>query len=328
MSLKIKLLVCALGCLVLLTSCAPTPKRYSAVYADVFDTVTEFTAYCSSQEEFDSLSETVHAELRRLHEIFDIYSDYGFPNAKVLNDSAGSPVAMPDEFIELIDSAKTWHKKTSGKLNIALGSVLSVWHDCREREVLPDREALLLRAEHCGIESIAVDGNTVTLLDPEMSLDFGALAKGYAAEKAAKAAISAGADSFALSVGGNVVTCGEKPSGRWEIGIEDPDGGLLTTVKVAGECVVTSGDYQRYFEVGGVRYHHIIDPDTLYPADMWRSVTVISNSSADADALSTALFCMDYEAGSALAKEYGAEVMWVAKDGEITRSEGFKDYER
>lgn len=308
--------------------CSATPKRYSAVYPDVFDTLTEFTAYCSSQEEFDEISGAVHAELFRLHEIFDIYSDYGFPNAKVLNDSAGSPVEVHDEVIELIESAKTWHEKTSGKLNIALGSVLSVWHDCREREVLPDRETLNYLAEHCDIENILVDGNYVTLLDPEMSLDFGALAKGYAAEKAAEAAVSAGAESFALSVGGNVVTYGKKPSGKWEIGIENPDGGLITTVKVAGECVVTSGDYQRYFEVDGVRYHHIIDPDTLYPAALWRSVTVISNSSAEADALSTALFCMDYEAGAKLAKEYGAEVMWVAADGEITRSEGFKDYER
>lgn len=312
----------------LLASCKPTPKRYSAVYADAFDTVTEFTVYCGSQEEFDELSETVHAELLRLHEIFDIYYTHASPNAKTLNDGAGEPVEMADEFIELLESAKVWHAETSGKLNIALGSVLSEWHDCRENEVLPDRAVLLLLSEHCGIENVVINGNTVTLLDPDMSLDFGALAKGYAAEKAANAAISAGAESFALSVGGNVVTYGEKPSGKWEIGVVDPDGGLLTTVKVAGECVVTSGDYQRYFEVGGVRYHHIIDPDTLYPADLWRSVTVISNSSADADALSTALFCMDYEAGAALAKEYGAEVLWVAKDGTVTRSEGFKNYEK
>ena len=323
-----KKIVCAVLCILLLTSCAPTKKRYSAVYPDVFDTLTEFTAYCSSQEEFDRISGAVHAELFRLHEIFDIYTDYGFSNVKALNESAGSPVEMHDEVVELIGSAKAWHQKTSGKLNIALGSVLSVWHDCRENEVLPDYETLLSRSKHCDIEKIFIDGSYVTLLDPEMSLDFGALAKGYAAEKAAEAAISEGAESFALSVGGNVVTYGKKPSGKWEIGIENPDGGLLTTVKVAGECVVTSGDYQRYFEVGGVRYHHIIDPDTLYPAALWRSVTVICNSSADADALSTALFCMDYESGAALAKEYGAEVMWVAADGGITRSEGFKDYER
>ena len=324
----LKILLIVGLCALVFCGCSATPKRYSAVYPDVFDTLTEFTAYCSSQEEFDKISGAVHAELFRLHEIFDIYSDYGFPNAKVLNDSAGSPVEVHDEVIELIADAKTWHEKTSGKLNIALGSVLSVWHDCREREVLPDRETLNYLAEHCDIENILVDGNYVTLLDPEMSLDFGALAKGYAAEKAAEAAISAGAESFALSVGGNVVTYGKMPSGKWEIGIENPDGGLLTTVKVAGECVVTSGDYQRYFEVDGVRYHHIIDPDTLYPAAHWRSVTVIAKSSAEADALSTALFCMDYEAGAKLAKEYGAEVMWVAADGEITRSEGFKDYER
>ena len=322
-----RLLVVVL-CLAVFCGCSPTPKRYSAVYPDVFDTLTEFTAYCSSQEEFDRISGEVHAELFRLHEIFDIYNDYGFPNVKVLNDNAGSPVEVHDEVVELIDSAKVWHEKTSGRLNIALGSVLSLWHECREAEVLPDPDELLRRAEHCDISKIVIDGNNVTLTDPEMSLDFGALAKGYAAQRAAEAAVSAGADSFVLSVGGNVVTRGQKPSGKWEIGIEDPEGGILTTVKVAGECVVTSGDYQRYFEVDGVRYHHIIDPETLYPAALWRSVTVITDESAVADALSTALFCMDFEAGSQLAAEYGAEVMWVSADGTLTRTEGFKDYEK
>lgn len=323
-----KKLLCVAAALLMLTGCEAYPKRFSATYTDVFDTVTEFTAYCGAEEEFEALSEAVHGELKRLHEIFDIYNSYeGLDNAKTLNDAAGKSVALPEELVGLIDSGIKWHTLSGGRLNIAFGSVLSEWHRCREEGVLPDPELLKELAEHCDISLVETDSNSAALGDPAMSLDFGAMAKGYAAQKAAELAESLGGKSFALSVGGNIVTRGEKPSGKWEIGIQDPDGGILTTVKVAGEAVVTSGDYQRYYEVGGVRYHHIIDPNTLYPAALWRSVTVIAENSADADALSTALFLMPLDEGKALAEKFSAEALWVSPDGTVTRTEGFSDYE-
>ena len=323
-----KKLLCVAAALLMLTGCEAYPKRFSATYTDVFDTVTEFTAYCGAEEEFEALSEAVHGELKRLHEIFDIYNSYeGLDNAKTLNDAAGKSVALPEELVGLIDSGKEWHTLSGGRLNIAFGSVLSEWHRCRDEGVLPDPELLKELAEHCDISLVKTDGNSAALDDPAMSLDFGAMAKGYAAQKAAELAESLGGKSFALSVGGNIVTRGEKPSGKWEIGIQDPDGGILTTVKVAGEAVVTSGDYQRYYEVGGVRYHHIIDPNTLYPAALWRSVTVIAENSADADALSTALFLMPLDEGKALAEKFSAEALWVSPDGTVTRTEGFSGYE-
>ncbi len=323
-----KKLLCVAFALLLLTGCEAYPKRFSATYTDVFDTVTEFTAYCGTEEEFEALSEAVHGELKRLHEIFDIYNSYeGLDNAKALNDAAGKSVEPPAELIELINSGKEWYTLSGGKLNIAFGSVLSEWHHCREEGVLPDPVLLKELAEHCDISLVKADGGNIALGDPNMSLDLGAMAKGYAAQKAAELAESLGGKRFALSVGGNIVTRGEKPSGKWEIGIQDPDGGILTTVKVAGEAVVTSGDYQRYYEVGGVRYHHIIDPDTLYPAALWRSVTVIAENSADADALSTSLFLLPLEEGKALAEKFGAEALWVSPDGSVIRTEGFSDYE-
>lgn len=312
--------------LMIFTACEAVPKRYSAAYTDVFDTVTQFTAYCGSDEEFEKYSDILHDELLRLHEIFDIYSTYGdMQNACMLNEK-GSLENPPPELVELIESGKNWYSETGGQLNIALGSVLSLWHDCRENAELPDPDMLKNLSGHCDIEKISMD-NGIALADPEMSLDFGALAKGYAAEKAAEKLIERGLENFAISCGGNVVTHGKKPSGSWEIGIENPDGGLITSVFFSGESVVTSGDYQRFVEIGGVRYHHIIDPKTLYPAKFWRSVTVISESSAEADALSTALFCMDQKSGLELIKKHSAEAMWIDQNGEVYRSEGFSDYE-
>ncbi len=324
-----KKLLAVLACAVFLAGCSPAPKRYNAVYTDVFDTVTEFTAYCSSQEEFDGMSERVHGELLRLHEIFDIYNEYpGIVNACSLNGAGGAETEVPDDLIELINMGIDWHKKTGGQLNIALGSVLSLWHECRENGTLPDENELLKRAGHCDIEKIAVTENSVTLTDPGMSLDFGAIAKGYAVGRAAEILKENGLEDFAISCGGNVVTSGKKPYGKWEIGIENPDGGLITTVSVSDEAVVTSGDYQRFVMIDGKRYHHIIDPKTLYPAEKWRSVTVICPDSALADALSTSLFCLDLEDGMKLLEDCKAEAMWVSQDGEVTKTPGFEDHEK
>ena len=324
---KIFSIICA--ALVLLSGCQPTPKRYSAVYTDVFDTMTEFTAYCGSQEEFDKLSDAAHGELLRLHKIFDIYNPYdGVANTYLLNSAEdGTAVEVAPELLELIASAKEWYELTGGRLNAAMGSVLSLWHDCREAGVLPDTDELKRRAGHCDFGDVVIESGTVILNDPELSLDFGAFAKGYAAEKTAQLLEDMGCENFVLSVGGNVVTRGEKDTGKWQIGVENPDGGILTAVKISDAAIVTSGDYQRYFEADGVRYHHIIDPETLYPASLWRSVTIICGDSGTADALSTALFCMPLEEGKALLERFGAEALWVDANGGVTRTEGFNSYE-
>lgn len=317
--------VCAIFITSVLSSCEAAPKRYQAVFTDVFDTVTEFTAYCGSQEEFIALRDGVHGELKRLHKIFDIYSpDSGISK---VNDSHGDWIAAEPELIEVLELSKQWHERSLGQFNVAMGGVLSLWHDCRELEMLPDEDELKALAEHCDIDRLEIDGDRVRLTDSEMSIDLGAVAKGYSAEKTAEFAISMGGANFALSVGGNVVARGEKPGGSWEIGIEDPEGGLLTAVRISDCSVVTSGDYQRYFEIDGHRYHHIVDPQTLWPASHWRSVTVICPDSANADALSTALFCLDLDEGRKLLDYVGGEALWVSSNGEVVRSEGFSNYE-
>ena len=163
--------------------------------------------------------------------------------------------------------------------------------------------------------------------DPAASLDVGALGKGYATERAADYLREDGAESYVLNVGGNIRIIGAKPDGSgWVTGIRDPSGAekdFAISLRLQDTACVTSGVYERYFVVDGQRYHHIIDKDTLYPAGDFASLTVLTKDSGLADALSTALFCMSYEQGLALAEQLeGVEVLWIFPDGGIKYTQG------
>ncbi len=305
------------------SGCEKAPsERFQTSYTDVFDTVCSFVAYCDSEEEFKSVSESLHGELLRLHRLFDIYE--GPAEGGLLALNRDGYLENPDEdIVSLLELGIEYYELSGGKLNIAMGSVLSIWHDSREAGALPDKDRLAQASEHMDISKLAIGEDRITLSDPEMRIDVGSIAKGYAAQKAAGLIRDLGLKNFALDLGGNIKTSGKKPDGEWYIGIQDPNGGVLTGVEATelssdepnGMSVVTSGDYERFFELDGVRYSHIISPDTLYPADMYRSVTVICENSADGDALSTSLFCMDFESGKALCEKLEIRAVWVLPDG-------------
>ena len=165
-----------------------------------------------------------------------------------------------------------------------------------------------------------------------MSLDVGALGKGYATERAAEMLISRGVTSYVLNVGGNIRAIGEKVSGQgWVTGITNPDKtsdeAFVCKVVIKNVSLVTSGDYERYYTVNGTRYHHIIDPETNMPSEYFSSVSVFTLDSGLADALSTALFCMSYEEGKALVASIGGvDVIWVTKNGDMLYTEGVSFY--
>ena len=326
----------------LLTGCAApaqqadTTQQYTATFLTLFDTVTTIIGRAESEEAFKEVSQAIHDDLQYYHERFDIYNDYdGVNNLKTVNDNAGiAPVKVDAEVIELLEDCKRFYELTGGKVNVMMGSVLHLWHVARNDGIndpanakLPDMDALQNAANHCSFDSLVIDveASTVYITDPEASLDVGAVAKGWATQRAAEKAPT----GMLLSVGGNVCATGPKLSDGtpWVIGIQDPEDAEknLHTVYVTKNSVVTSGDYQRMYWVEGKPYHHIIDPDTLMPATYWRSVSIICADSGLADALSTALFLMDREGGETLAKECGAEVLWVAADGSEYMTDGFKD---
>ena len=341
-----KLLAAALAGTLLLGGCAPVAvekdpsrqSRFEASFLDLFDTVTTVVGYAPSEEAFREQVDTLHDRLEEYHQLYDIYHDYdGINNLKTINDNAGvAPVEVDGRILDLLEFCRGLCDQTGGKVNAAMGSVLSLWHESREAGIndpqnasLPDADKLAEAQKHCSFNGVVIDreASTVWIPDPQQKLDVGAVAKGYALERVCQEMDA----SMIVSLGGNVRVTAPRPDGTdWVVGIQDPDGGedYLHTLNVREGSVVTSGDYQRYYTVDGVRYHHIIDPDTGYPANRYRAVTILCEDSGLADGLSTALFTIDRQEGKKLLQEYGAEAMWVMADGSLEYSSGFRDHIR
>lgn len=311
-------------------------EQYNATYFDLFDTVTTIVGSGETEEQFRQNAQKIYEELLAYHQLFDIYHEYeGIHNLKTVNDQAGvSPVAVDREIIQLLLDCKEYYTMTGGKVNAAMGSVLSLWRETRELSIqnpsaaqIPDAAALSLAAEHIDFDSVVIDeaASTVYITDPQTSLDVGAIAKGWAVQQVAAAA----PEGMLISVGGNVCATGPKYSDGtpWIVGIQDPDNSekYLHTISITGGAVVTSGDYQRVYTVGGKNYHHIIDPENQMPSAYWHSVTVVCSASGLADTLSTALFLLPLDEGQSLAEKCGAEAFWLDGDGNQFMTSGFRD---
>ena len=329
-------LVLALALLLCGCQGAPAePKQYSATFLTVFDTVTTVVGRDTSEEAFTQKAQAVHDALLVYHQLFDIYNEYeGLNNLKTINDHPGEAISVDRAVIDLLLDCKRYHALTDGRVNAAMGSVLALWHEAREdglndfaNACLPDGDALAEAAKHTSWDSVVIDeeNSTVTITDPALRLDVGAIAKGWSVQRVAETA----PEGLLISVGGNVCATGPKDeSGTpWVVGVQDPDGGenYLHTLYLTKGSMVTSGDYQRAYMVDGEMYHHIIDPDTLYPGKLWRAVTVVCPDSGLADALSTALFLLPIEEGQRLLDECESVAMWVDADGEIYYSTGFEE---
>ena len=319
----------------------PQVEPKGKVYYTYFDTVSYVYDYAGdSAERFDDRSAEVSLILQEYHQLFDIYHEYaGVVNLCTLNKAAGGEaLSLDPRLIDFLLTARDMYDLTGGEMNVMLGAVLRLWHDCREaastdpeHASIPTEEQLKEAEAHTGIELLEIDAEkgTARITDPLASIDVGALGKGYAVERAAEYLESVGAEGYVLNVGGNIRCIGARPDGSgWVTAIRNPDRAaedFALRIRISDTACVTSGVYERYFTVDGVRYHHIIDKDTLNPAAYYESLTVITRDSGLADALSTALFCMPWEESAKLAESLeGVEVLWIFPDGEQRCTPGFE----
>lgn len=351
--------------LIILSGCQKKYELYTQNFIGPFDTLTTYMSYAESEDEFQSQCDWIDEQLNYYDRLFDKYQSYDdMNNLKTINDHAGKEAVQVDQpLIDLLQVSIERYQKISHKVNIAFGSVIDIWHRYREEATahngvgdIPSDQELQKANEHTNIQSIHIDKEkkTVFIEDGNVSLDVGATAKGYAIELIKQGLIEQGVDNFLLSGGGNVASHGKRKiqkegdfylddcqekfcvgiespqDGNYSADSDDPDSENEAVLVVQGESIVTSGDYQRFYQdINGVKYHHLIDPDTLYPAVHFRSVSIITKDSGLADFLSSAVFLMEYEEGLELVNSLdGVEAIWLLEDGKIRMSDGLKDNEQ
>lgn len=228
---------------------------------------------------------------------------------------------------DLLNKAIAVSRRTDGAFDPTVYPLVEAWGFTKDEQRVPSRESLAAARSLVGYERLS-DRLDVTYVSFDGKLDFSGIAKGYTAQKVVGLLKSRGVETAFLSLGGNVQTLGDKPDGEaWNVGIADPENPsrAIACLRFHGSlALVTSGGYQRYFEENGVRYHHILDPRTGYPADSGlASVTVLAQDGTLADGLSTALFVMGMEKASALWRESDDfEAVFITQDGVIYATEG------
>lgn len=332
----------ALVCGLLLSCCscgtAPSQPAQRIQNIDtVMGTVIQQTLYTADSE--TAAAQEINGLLRELEEKV-LSRRLDTSEVRTLNEAAGKAegCVLSVSMEEILTGCLEMWQKSEGALDVTLGPVVELWDidgwAAKEREgmfVPPEEEQLAKALEQCGSGRLNISDGRLYL--PEgMQLDLGAVGKGIALDHILT--YLQGKDEITgaiISLGGSILTYGRKPDGEcWKVGIADPadtasNVGILT---LEGEWFVsTSGDYERYVELEGIRYHHIIDPVTGYPADSGvAGVTILAKDGFLSDALSTACFILGEEKGMALAESCGAEVLFVGKDGSITMSEGMKSF--
>ena len=327
---KIMLIIFVYISVLLLFSCEKR-EVYEAMSFNYFDTVSYIYSYGDeTKNDFNNNVREIFKIFEKYHKLLDIYNEYeGMNNLCIINKNAGKNfVEVEQDLIDFLLYCKYIYKITNGETNIMLGSVLNIWHEARKKKEEVNINLLEEASLYTNIEYLEIDQelNRVRIGEANARIDVGAIAKGYVCEKVAEYLSKNNYTSYVLNLGGNVKMIGcKKDGGMWKTGIKDPKdiSKVKVSLNLSNTSCVTSGDYERYYETDGKKYHHIIDKDTLFPANYFSSVTIICEDSGLADALSTALFCMDYNEGYNLIKQIGGiEVIWIDKNNDVFYTEG------
>jgi len=291
----------------------------------IMGTVVEIAAFGRPEAELDRAVDAAFAEMSRIEDLMSPRR----PASDVarLSEAAG-PVAVAPETAEVIALGLEVARRSGGAFDLTLGRLKSLWGIETEEPRVPTPQEIRRALEGTGPGALQLEGRRVTKGGPGLAVDLGGIAKGYAVDRAVRVLRVAGIESASVNAGGDIQLLGTRPDGRpWRIGIQhprDPDK-ILATVSLDEGAVVTSGDYERYFTAGGVRYHHLFDPHTGYPGTLSRSVTVVAPNAALADALATAAFVLGPEAGLELLAGYpGVEGLIVGADGKPVLSDGLR----
>lgn len=310
-------------CIAAVSGCSsPRPSESLSMTGMYFDTVISVEVWGADR-----------AVLDRCEEICSTYENLLSPSIEtseisIINRAKGEPVEVSPETAELIRLGVTYGELSGGVFDITVASAADLWdfRDNKDKH-LPDPALLSEAVSHIDYRTVEVDGTTVTLKDPKARLDLGGIAKGYIADRLKDYLVNEGVEHALINLGGNNLAVGGRFDGTdFRLGIQKPfaeSGTVIASVSVSDKSVVSSGTYERYFEKDGDIYHHILDPDTGYPIrnDLLQ-VTVISDSSADGDALSTTCYALGLEKGMELIRSMdNVEAIFITDDFQVHLSD-------
>lgn len=313
--------------ILLLSGCSGLPRERSQTYTDtLFDTVI-------SVQIFASVDEDVLKGCEKLCKKYDSMFSNKIEDSEIsrINSAGGNPVEVSKETIKLIKKGIYYSEMSDGVFDITIAPVSNLWDFKAETPLVPSPEAIAEAVSHVNYENIIIRDNTVKLTDPHAGIDLGAIAKGYIADRIKDYLEEEGVRHAMINLGGNVLAMGSKLDGSdYNIGIQKPfdeTGEPITSVKISDKSVVTSGIYQRYFKADGKIYHHILDPNTGYPCENnLYSVTILTDSSLTADALSTTCFLLGYDRGMKLINQLdNVDAVFITNDNQIHYSKNFQN---
>ena len=301
-------------------------KEYSKnfFYMDTIISIKFKTNKTNIDEIFNNIDK-IYGKYQELTNYHDSNSTIYYINN---NDDNIDEISIDKDLYEMLKLSLVWKEKSNNKFNINLGKVLEVWSYCRDNKKEPPSKEYLSSVYNSINDIILLENNTIKNTNP--SIDLGAISKGYASEKVSDYLESINIKDYIINAGGNVIVGTPSNKPKYSIGIKDPKepNSLFKTVYGKNISIVTSGSYERFYEYDDIRYSHIIDPDTLYPANNFQSVTVISNSSTLSDILSTTLFILPLEDGLKIVEDMdNVEVIYYIDSDNIVTSKGFNKYE-
>ena len=311
----------------LLPGCAGLSEKRNLTYTDIlYDTTISVKILDpASQDVLDGCEELC----RKYDTMFSATQEDG--EIYQINHAQGAAVPVSAETIDLIKRGIYYGDLSNGAFDITIGAVSSLWDFKAETPQVPSSEALAQARTHVDYKKIVLKDNTVMLTDPGAALDVGAIAKGYIADRVKEYLEDQGVRHAVIDLGGNIQTIGTKPDGSsYNIAIQRPfakNGEAVTSVKIENQSVVSTGIYQRYFETeDGTIYHHILDPATGAPCrNNLYSVTIITDSSLTADALSTTCFLLGYEESMNLIDQLeNVDAVFITSDGALHYSSNFQ----
>ncbi len=323
-----KLLVVFL--LILLCGCSKKNyEEFNMFYMDTYISVKVYNLESKNKEEVFNTIDDIFKEYDIL---CDRYTEYANTNnIYYLNNTLenGEGVIIDEKLNDIISYGINAYSITSGKVNIALGNAIDLWKYYRDLgDGIPSKEEML-SLPSTSILDIVLNGNSYTKYN-DVEIDVGAYAKGYVTELVGNKLEDLGYSSYLINAGGNVKVGNHYNDGKYKIGVENPNEKYLVYEVVNGNniSVVTSGGYERYYTYNDVKYHHIIDPITLYPSNYSLGVSVITKDSGYGDILSTYLFLIPIEDGIKYVNSLiDVEALWYGIDGTIYYSEGYNIYE-